>query len=85
MTHIIVAVRDRQLNAFMRPFTAASPGQAIRAFRDEINTPGSELNRHPEDYELYQLATYDEHTGVIEGLADHAQLAIATNLIEASK
>lgn len=85
--HIIVAVRDRQLNAYMRPFTAQTAGQAIRSFRDEANRQGSEINAHPEDYELYQLGKWDEETGVItetitaEG-PGAIQLAIATNLIE---
>ena len=85
--HIIVAVRDRQLNAYMRPFTAQTRGQAIRSFRDEVNRQGSELNTHPEDYELYQLGTFDEETGVISDIITAegkgaTQLAIASNLIE---
>lgn len=82
MPHIIVAVRDRQLNAFMRPFTAQTRGQAIRAFRDEVNRHESELNAHPEDYELYELGTFDEATGKITGHDSQPQLALATNLIE---
>lgn len=67
----------------MRPFTAISPGQAIRAFRDEINTPGSELNKHPEDYELNKVGTFDDAIGQIFGMKDGPeQLAIASNLIE---
>ena len=85
--HIIVAVRDRQLNAYMRPFTAQTRGQAIRSFRDEVNRQGSEHNTHPEDYELYQLGTFDEETGVISDIITAegkgaTQLAIASNLIE---
>lgn len=87
--HIIVAVRDRQLNAYMRPFVAQTKGQAIRSFSDEVNRAGSELNTHPEDYELYQLGIWDEDTGCItdtitaEGRGAQ-QLAIASNLLERS-
>lgn len=80
MEHIVCAVHDRQLDAYMRPFTAASKGQAIRSFRDEVNRADSELHKHPEDYELYQVGTFNENTGE---LRDHLeQLAIATNLLE---
>lgn len=78
---IIIAVRDRQLDAFMRPFVAQSNGQAVRSFRDEINRAGSELNAHPEDYELYLLGTFEETTGEILATKPQ-QIAIATNLIE---
>lgn len=82
MQQIIVAVRDRQLNAYMRPFTAATRGQAIRAFGDEANRRESEINAHPEDYELYQLGTFEETTGKIIADEQPQQLALATNLIE---
>lgn len=81
MTPYIVAVKDRQLNAFMKPFACQSLGQAIRAFRDEVNNPQSELNKHPEDYELYEVGTWDEIHGALTG-AKPNQIAIASNLVE---
>lgn len=82
MRHIICAVRDRQLDAFMRPFAAQSRGQAIRSFTDETNRPDSELNKHPEDYELYQLAEWDDDTGRFTMPEKPISIAIASNLIE---
>lgn len=82
MRHIICAVRDRQLDAFMRPFAAQSRGQAIRSFGDETNRNGSDLHAHPEDYELYELGTFDDDTGALTPHAKPASIAIATNLIE---
>lgn len=81
--HIIIAVYDRQLDAYMRPFTAQSAGQAIRSFSDEVNRTESELNKHPEDYELHKLAEWDENSGKIwAAIEGPEQLAIASNLIE---
>lgn len=78
-----MAVHDRQLNAFMRPFVAQSVGQATRSFRDEVNNPGSDLNKHPEDYALYKLAEFDENNGHINVLHEGPlQVALASNLIE---
>lgn len=82
MQHIIVAVRDRQLDAFMRPFTAATIGQAVRAFSDEVNRQGSELNQHPEDYELYEIGQFDDDTGALLQPHPVKSIAIASNLIE---
>lgn len=80
MKLICVAVRDRQLDAFMRPFFMQATGQAIRAFSDEINrnAPDNPLAQHPEDYDLYQLATFDEDLG--EFMNSKKQLAVGTNL-----
>lgn len=82
MIHFIIAVRDRQLDAFMRPFTAQTTGQAIRSFKDEVNRKDSELHAHPEDYELYQLGTFNEQTGQVTALEKPLQLALASNLKE---
>lgn len=64
-TLICVAVRDRALDAFMRPFFMQSIGQAVRSFADEVNRQAQDnpLNAHPEDYDLYMLATWDEDSG----------------------
>lgn len=81
MRHIICAVRDRQLDAFMRPFTAATTGQAMRAFMDEVNRPDSEMHKHPEDYELYHLGDFDDDTGALTSCKPHS-IAIASNVKE---
>lgn len=78
---VILAVRDRQLDAYMRPFVAQSIGQALRSFRDEVNRKDADMNAHPEDYELYSLGEFDEETGVIISVVPK-QVALATNLIE---
>lgn len=77
-----MAVRDRQLDTFMRPFTAQAIGQAIRSFKDETNRKESEINAHPEDYELYQLGTFNEQTGAVTSLDKPLQVALATNLVQ---
>lgn len=77
----LLAVRDRQLDAFLRPFAAQSIGQAVRSFRDEINNNQSDMNKHPEDYELYHLGEFQDDTGVITATKP-LQVALATNLIE---
>lgn len=66
MKQVIVAVRDRAVDAFLRPFAAPSVGAAIRSFSDEINrnAPDNQMANHPEDYDLYQLAEWDENTGI---------------------
>lgn len=85
MLNYLCAVRDRQLNAFMRPFAAQSLGQAIRSFRDITNDPQSDIHKHPEDYELYHVGTFDDDNGKLSQVGDlPKQIAIATNLVERS-
>lgn len=64
---IVVAVHDRALDGFMRPFFVPSVGMAIRSFQDEVNRKSGNdamISMHPEDYDLYQLGSWDEDNGV---------------------
>lgn len=63
MEKVVCAVRDSALAAFMNPFCSPSTGGAVRAFSDEVNRPESEMGKHPEDYELWNLGFFDESTG----------------------
>lgn len=56
----VVAVSDRAVGAFNRPFFAPSKGAAIRSFIDEVNRAESPMAQHPEDYELHYLGEWDE-------------------------
>lgn len=63
----IYAIRDAKMETFNRPFYMPADGAAIRAFQDECNNKESELNKHPEDYALYELGLFNEDDGEIMG------------------
>lgn len=77
----VLAIRDRQLNAFMQPFFAPTIGTGIRAFADMLNDKQSEPAKHPEDYDLYHLADFDTTTGQFTTQERPTQVAIGTNLL----
>lgn len=66
MILFVFAVRDRATDQFGNPMFLVSQGQAIRSFSDEVNRrePDNQLNKHPDDYDLYLLGTFDTGTGV---------------------
>lgn len=68
MQYIICAVRDSKSEAFGRPFFSVSEGTAIRGFDDEVNRqdPENPLNKHPEDFTLYKLGTFNDTIGTFE-------------------
>lgn len=81
MNHILVAILDRALDAYGRPFAVPAIGAAIRSFQDEINNTESPMNKHPEDYDLYQLGMYDDTTGRIHSADEPKQLAIGKQML----
>lgn len=63
MKQVACAVFDRASELFGRPFFVAAVGQAVRSFTDEVNRKDSDFFKHPDDFDLYHLATYDDVSG----------------------
>lgn len=83
MKLIICSVYDGAAEAYMRPWVAQTPGQATRTFADEIRNPESVMNKHPEDFSLWQLGVFFDHDGSIA--ADHKLLARAHEVLALEK
>lgn len=75
MTYKVMAIRDLKVNIFNMPWFALSIGQAIRNFGDLVQDPQSAQNKHPEDYNLYQLGEFDDETGAFQNLVAPTHVA----------
>lgn len=80
MKMCILAIRDRAIDAFGRPMFMTHSGAAVRGFGDEINKESSEMYAHPDDYDLYELGTWDDNTGAFDIHPHPLQIAIGKNL-----
>lgn len=79
----IFAVKDLATDAYGTPFFMATPGEALRSFKDEVNSgnPNSAIAKHPEDYILYHIGDYDDDKGEIVG-TENQQIARAKDLVQ---
>lgn len=61
----VCAIFDSAIQAYGRPIWVNAPGQAMRSFTDEVNNPkqDTDLSKHPSDFDLFQLGTWDDSTG----------------------
>lgn len=80
MERQIVAIYDRKTEAFGQPFFVRHSGEAIRAMQDEVNNKDSTLAKHPTDFELYVIGTFNDVTGDLKQI-EHRKLAQAEELI----
>lgn len=64
---LIFVVKDRAIDTYGLPFTLSTAAQAVRSFTDEINgnPQQSGVAAHPDDYDLYVIAKYDEEKAEI--------------------
>lgn len=65
MNHNIYSVYDSKAEAYSLPFYMQHEAQAIRTFHDWANNPETPYYKHPEDFTLFHLGTYDEITATI--------------------
>lgn len=61
----IYSIYDVKIAAFSQPYYSHTNGSALRAFADHVNDPQSQPNKHPEDYQLFHLGSFDDNTGEI--------------------
>lgn len=74
------AVYDKLAEMFMQPFRSANKLKALQGFKDVANDPKSNINKHPEDYQLFEIGTFNEETA--ERTNELKLLATASDLIE---
>ncbi len=71
-------VYDSKVEGYLRPFFMQTPNEAIRAFTELVNDPQHQFGKHPEDYTLFEIGTFDESNGSIESIS-HVGLGLALN------
>lgn len=62
MKLVVMCARDIKVGAFGRPFFVQTVGAAVRSFGDEAKRqdPENQLARHPEDFELFELGSFED-------------------------
>lgn len=63
---LIFSIRDSKAEAFMQPFFVQAEGVAKREFGNLVADKTHAVGRHPEDYTLMMVGTWNEVTGNIE-------------------
>jgi len=63
MVSLVFAVYDAAVKSYAQPFLMTTEGQALRGFMDACEDQKTNLAKHPEDYTLFKLGSYDDATG----------------------
>lgn len=77
----VFSVYDSACEAFMSPFTFQSKGQALRAWQSSVLDPKSPFNKHPGDFTLFEIGTFDDSSGKIEAYEAKLNLGTALEMI----
>lgn len=84
----IVVTRDIKADVYSQPQFVPNLGGFLRSFADECagNNPGnpqgmSIIEKHPEDFEVYELGWYGDHDAHFELFERPKQIAVGSNYI----
>lgn len=77
----VFSVFDMQTNAFSNPFYCQTKGLALRSFMDAVSDPQSPFHRHPDDFALFRVATFDNVECKFENLNVPERVALARELL----
>lgn len=61
----IFTVYDLKAEAYMQPVFMVATGQMVRSFADTCEDKTHAFNKHPTDYELFEIGTYDDSNASI--------------------
>lgn len=70
-------VYDSKISAYMHPMFFRSNGEALRAFAAAVNDPSHGFNKHPEDYTLFELGSFNDDKATVTMLSSPASLGVA--------
>lgn len=76
----IFSIKDMAADAYQSPFVVQTTEVALRSFREAVQNPESPFHKHPQDYALYHIGTFDQKRGVITP-CDPYKLVDATSLL----
>lgn len=79
IVYLVYSIRDVKVNVFNTPFFQTSKAGAIRMFSDLVNDPNSTLNKHAEDFQLYEIGVFDSESGAFIA---HDQTQFISNATE---
>lgn len=65
MVKIIFSIKDNKSGLFANPITAVHKAEVIRGLQSAIKKEGIPFNTHTQDFEMYQLGTIEDQTGLI--------------------
>jgi hypothetical protein len=65
MIHGLFSVRDAATETYNITFTAPTNAAAIRQFGDLAQDTNTNVYKHPDDFVLYRVGSWDDDTGTV--------------------
>lgn len=81
MRYILISIYDSASGAYSRPECAAAAPAALRGFRDLVNSKEGAVSKHPDDFTLFELGSFDDNSGKFEIHEEPLRIARGKDLV----
>lgn len=75
---------DSAVEAYMPPFYMKSKGEALRVFSDLVNDKSHGFSKHPEDFTLFHLGSWNDSDAFYQPLLTPVSLGKAIEYVSDS-
>lgn len=83
--YLAFTIKDEKANSFNLPIFFNNTDLAVRAFSDILLNPATVVSKHPQDFTLYQLGTFNDLNGQITPFENLIRVIRADELFIAIK
>ncbi len=79
------SIFDVQAQAYLPPFWLGQTAMAIRIFSDCVNSDDHQFGKHPGDYTLFELGTFDDSVCVVSCTASAVKLVNGLEVVDSGE
>ncbi len=84
MKHRMFSFFDVKAQAYLPPFCLPETAMAVRVFGDCVNSSDHAFGRHPGDYTLFELGSFDDSVCVVSCTPSAMKVANGLELVRTS-
>lgn len=77
----VFCIFDSAAQAYLPPFNLPTTEMAVRTFGDTVNDPTHPFSKHPQDYALFEIGTFDDSKGIITPRSTKVPLGTGTDYL----
>ena len=82
MLFTVFSIYDSAISTWLPPIYARNKGEMLRNFADGVADAKSQLAKHPGDYSLFELGTWDDDKCLFTMLKAPIRLCLALDFIQ---
>lgn len=81
MLFTVFSIYDSAISTWLPPMYARNKGEMLRNFSDGVKDRESKLSKHPGDYSLFELGTFDDDKCIFTLLKAPIRLCLAMDFV----